>query len=159
MSVLSPDPKIIASNMQAAIDEHERNCARVEAPSAIRRTRVYVSGPLTTGMLTKNVTHACQVAMELLRRGYAVYLPHTNILWEIATPADDPYETWLAHDFEWVLACDVMLRLDGESSGGDREVALAVNRHKPVYRSLDTLVACESPRRPDETVQAARTAS
>jgi hypothetical protein len=110
-----------------------------------RRTRVYVSGPLTTGMLTANVRRALDAATALLERGFAVYVPHTNILWELVHPAS--YEDWITHDFEWVTACDVVLRLDGESHGGDREVALAVNRGITVHRSLDMLFACERPTR------------
>jgi hypothetical protein len=107
------------------------------------RTRVYISGPLTTGMLTGNVRTALDAAAELLRRGYAVYVPHANVLWEIVHP--ESYETWMQHDFEWVLACDVVLRLPGTSPGGDREVALAIEYGIPVYYSLDTLCAGTRP--------------
>lgn len=112
-----------------------------------RRTRVYVSGPLTKGMLTSNVHRALDAASELLRRGYAVYVPHTNVLWEIAhPPIDNPLEAeavWLAHDFEWVAACDVLLRLPGASPGADKEVELAHKLGIPVYYALEILLGNE----------------
>lgn len=116
-----------------------------------RRTRVYISGPLTTGMLTANVRRACAVADELLAHGYAVYVPHTNVLWEmISPPIDDftkAYEKWLSHDFQWVLACDAILRLEGKSHGADREVELAKSAGVHIYLSKEMLLACEKPTR------------
>lgn len=117
-----------------------------------RRTRVYISGPLTTGMLTANVKRAADVANDLLNRGYAVYLPHTNILWEmISPPIDDydaAYEKWLSHDFEWVRGCDVLLRIPGKSLGADRELEFAKNLGMHVYLTKEMLYACEPAVRP-----------
>ena len=123
----------------------EKNSVGTNPVTEYRRTRVYISGPLTTGMLTKNVRQAFDAATVLLERGYAVYVPHTNVLWEIVHPAT--YQTWLDHDFEWVVACDAVLRLPGASKGGDEEVELALRSKIPVYHSLDTLTACEQARR------------
>lgn len=128
----------------------ERYPGQLSEPE-MRRNRVYVSGPLTTGMLTANVRRATDAANELLDRGYAVYLPHTNVLWEmIAPPIDDyaaGYEKWLGHDFEWVRACDGVLRLPGESHGADREVEFAIAHGIPVFYSREELYAALATRR------------
>lgn len=98
---------------------------------------VYVSGPLTTGQLTKNVRDAAEYASALLDRGYAVYLPHTNVIWEIVRPAT--YEAWMQHDLLWVARCDVVFRFPGKSPGADREVVHATKLGIPVFFTLENL--------------------
>lgn len=109
------------------------------------RTRVYCAGPLTTGNTLVNVRNAICTATTLLKRGYAPYLPHLTALWEIASPKEFTYEDWMSLDCEWLGACDVLLRLPGESPGSDREVQLAMKMGIPVFLSLDTLTAVHPP--------------
>ena len=52
-----------------------------------------------------------------------------------------PYEDWLKYDFEWVEACDCVLRLPGESKGGDLEVEHAEKNGIKVFYSVDELVS------------------
>ena len=111
-----------------------------------RRTRVYCSGPLTTGNQFENVIRAVQSADVLRDRGYAVVLPHVTILWHLISPR--PYEDWLENDLEWVRASDCVYRMPGESAGADRESLFAQEHGIPVYYSLDTLFAAEPGRRP-----------
>lgn len=109
------------------------------------RTRVYVCGPLTTGNTLINVRNAIHTATLLLKRGYAPYLPHLTALWEIASPEEFTYEDWMSLDCEWLGACDVLLRLPGDSPGSDREVTLAMKMGISVFLSLDTLFAAHPP--------------
>ena len=101
---------------------------------------VYVAGPLTCGHLLNNVANALRVATILRRKGYGVYVPHANVMWEVAQPEADT-EVWLQHDFLWVRRCDCLFRLVGASPGADREVELAREYHIPVYYTLDSLYA------------------
>jgi hypothetical protein len=107
------------------------------------KTKVYISGPLTTGNLIDNVRQAAKVAGRLLDEGFAVYLPHVNIFWEMIHAA--PYEVWLDNDFAWLDVCDIFLRLPGVSNGADREQQRFIVRNgaSRVYLSLETLLACE----------------
>ena len=111
----------------------------------VRRTMVYVSGPMTTGMVTANIRKGCEYGSLLLRKGYAVSLPHVNILWEMIDPQD--YGTWLSHDFEHIRHVDCILRIPGESHGGDREVEWAAMIGKPVYFDVESLQLHEQPHR------------
>ena len=52
-----------------------------------------------------------------------------------------PYEDWIRLDKEWVLRCDYLLRLPGESNGADGEVQLAVKNNIPVFYSIMELTA------------------
>ena len=36
-------------------------------------------------------------------------------------------------DFEWIKSCDALLRIEGISSGADREVEFAKNNNIPVF--------------------------
>lgn len=114
----------------------------------LRRTRVYVAGPITSsGNLLLNVRHALHVGTTLLKRGYAPYVPHLTCFWEIAAPEAFTYEDWMTLDMEYLATCDVLLRLPGESKGADREVELAQSLGMPVYYTVDRLCACELDRR------------
>jgi len=112
----------------------------------LRRTRVYVAGPITSsGTMTLNIRRALHVGTTLLHRGFAPYIPHLTCFWEIVSPVEFTYADWMALDREFLGACDVMLRLDGFSKGAEEEEQVALNLGRPVYYSLDTLFACERP--------------
>lgn len=96
-------------------------------------THVYVAGPMnSSGRLMANVREACRIASILRREGFSVYLPHLNVLWELAE-GSEPDHFWLDNDFAWIGRSDALLRLEGESKGGDLEVAYAKGKGIPVY--------------------------
>lgn len=106
----------------------------------MRRTKVYVAGPITTsGNVFDNVHRGILAGDRLLRAGYAPYVPHLNCAWETVTGARD-YELWLRLDMDFLDVCDVLLRLPGDSRGADREVARAIERGIPVFYGIDLLV-------------------
>jgi hypothetical protein len=64
----------------------------------------------------------------------------------IATTDGNPEMThadWLGVDLPWVEVADAVLRLPGESSGADAEVAHARKNGVPVYDDVEELIACE----------------
>ncbi len=101
--------------------------------------KVYVAGPYTNGDVARNVSLAVQAGAFLLNAGFAPYVPHLSHFMHMHW--QQPYETWMRLDFEWVKSCDALLRLPGESSGADREVQLATELGLPIYTSLDDLIA------------------
>ncbi len=103
------------------------------------RERVYIAGPLTQGDREFNVGEALRVATVLLDAGFAPYVPHLTHYWDAAHPR--PYEAWMALDFEWLLACDYLLRLPGYSPGSDREEHMARSVGIPVYYEPAALIA------------------
>ena len=50
---------------------------------------------------------------------------------------------WYAWDIDWLKKCDAVLRLDGESTGADREVLLAGELNPPVFYTVDALLKAE----------------
>jgi hypothetical protein len=105
-----------------------------------RATQIYVAGPITSsGNLLLNVRRALYAGTDLLRKGYAPYVPHLTCYWEIVAPENFHYEDWLRLDIEYLSICDGLLRLDGESKGADREAAFAQEHGIPVFYTMKAL--------------------
>jgi hypothetical protein len=105
------------------------------------RLHVYVSGPFSSAPMG-NVLMAEKLATSLMDRGYAVFCPHTSYFWhDQISPRG--YEFWMAQCLAWVAKCDILYRMDGASSGADRECALAVELGVPIVRSLSELADIE----------------
>lgn len=104
--------------------------------------KVYIAGPYTKGDVAINVRNAFEAASGLADLGFAPFVPHSTHFWHMVFPR--PYEFWMQLDFQFLPCCDFLLRLPGESSGGDREVELAQSLRIPVYYSIEDLQAsCE----------------
>jgi nucleoside 2-deoxyribosyltransferase len=99
-----------------------------------RPIRVYIAGPLTVGDPLENAIKAMEVGALCKAAGLAPYVPHLSHFWNEHFP--DEYEGWMELDFAWLGACDVLLRLPGESPGAEREVKQALAMGIPVYSSL-----------------------
>ena len=99
--------------------------------------RVYIASPYTIGNVLENVTAQIKVAHELMNLGFAPYLPLLCHFQHTLAPR--PYEDWMKQDLEWLTACDVLLRLPGESKGADQEVKFAQEKGIPVRYSLEEL--------------------
>lgn len=99
--------------------------------------KVYIASPYTKGDTALNVKLQLDTFDILMDKGYLPFAPLYSHFQHMAHPR--PYEDWLNYDLEWVLVCDCVLRLDGESSGADREVAHAKKHGIPVYYSLEEL--------------------
>jgi hypothetical protein len=106
------------------------------------RRKVFVSGPYSKGHVLDNVRDAIDAANRLWAAGFAPFVPHLNLVWHLVSPK--PYEEWLDIDAEWLPACGLLVRLPGESSGADKEVALAESMGIPVYYGVEQLLAMES---------------
>lgn len=90
-----------------------------------------------------NIQRAEAAAFELAKAGFAPYVPHS-----LARNAESwkiPHSVWLSIDEPWVRAADVLLRLPGDSIGGDMEVSWADEEGIPVYWSIEALLAGMAP--------------
>lgn len=113
----------------------------------VRKKVVYVAGPYTKPDPGANVNTAILYADALLDRGVVPLVPHLTHLWHLVSPK--PYEAWLSIDFDYLLRCDALVRMPGESPGADREVLFALANKIKVFeidpdenitRQLDLLV-------------------
>ncbi|HEU4883287.1 MAG TPA: DUF4406 domain-containing protein [Longimicrobium sp.] len=99
------------------------------------RAKIYIAGPYTKGDVAVNVRTAFEAANTLANLGFAPFVPHSTHFWHMMFPR--PYEFWLALDNEFLPLCDAVLRLEGESSGADKEVMLANEKKIPVFYKID----------------------
>lgn len=96
--------------------------------------RVYVAGPLTTGNWYENVRTAVLAADRVQSAGHTAFVPHISGTWELICPHD--YDWWMKWCLSWVEACDVLLRLPGDSHGADIEVAHALEHGLRVFNGF-----------------------
>ncbi len=101
------------------------------------RPWVYVAAPYTKGDVVENVRAAVLAGQALWERGYFPYIPHLTHFQHMICP--QPYEHWLEFDLYPLLKCDILLRLPGESSGADKEVAVADEHLIEVVYGIDEL--------------------
>jgi len=102
-----------------------------------RMIAVYIASPYTKGDVAVNVKKQIDCYDQLMNLGFAPFAPLYSHFQHMAHP--HPYEDWIRVDREWVLRCDCLLRLPGESSGADEEVKLARDNRIPVFHSITEL--------------------
>lgn len=98
---------------------------------------VYIASPYTKGDVAVNVKTQLDCADVLMDLGYAPFAPLYSHFQHMAHPRH--YQDWIKVDLEWVLRCDCLLRLQGESSGADGEVKFALQNNIPVFFGIDEL--------------------
>lgn len=122
---------------------------------------IYIAGPIRKGCIWGNVAQADDAMLDLMKAGYSVINPMLSC-WAGAARAkldaggphcqSSPHplahgqfrelgaDPWLTMDLELVKRSDAVLRLPGESSGADGEVAHA-NKHKiPVMYTVQEVI-------------------
>ncbi len=98
----------------------------------IPKPRVYVAGPIAgSGDKVTNLRNAIKAAEMVREAGAIPFVPHLFLQWEMISPQH--YEYWMEMDFTWIRQCHALVRIDGESPGADREVALCKELCIPVY--------------------------
>lgn len=112
--------------------------------------RVYIAGPISKGDMLKNIQQSDAAFVALVSAGFAPLNPMWSVFaggiyrtwdkdgWHYVAEASAvgslnlTHEQWLGIDLPWVKVADGVLRLPGESTGADREVAHAINNAIPV---------------------------
>ena len=101
------------------------------------RVAVYIASPYTLGDVGANVAVSFRVADILLELGFLPYPPLWTHFWHILSPKS--YDEWMEMDKEWILRCDVIFRVIGESRGADQEVKFAYENGMPVFFAFEDL--------------------
>jgi len=104
---------------------------------------VYIASPYAKGDQATNVKRQIDTAHILMDKGFCPIAPLLSHFLQMARPRGE--EEWMQIDFEIVRRVDVLLRLPGDSSGADREVALAKELGIPVVGSIGELLDKVSP--------------
>lgn len=105
------------------------------------RPLVYIAGPYTRPDPVSNTHRTIMAAEDLHDSGLVTcVVPHTTLLWHAIAPHDD-VEHWYEYDLAVLKRCDALLRLPGDSSGADNEVAFAEEHGVPVFHDRDHLLS------------------
>jgi len=107
-----------------------------------KRPVVYIASAYTKGDVAINVRKSFIAADKLAKLGYLPFPPLFTHFWHFLVP--HAYEFWIGMDLEWILHCDCLLRLPGESSGADKEVKFAIQNNIPVYYSIQELISANA---------------
>ena len=100
------------------------------------KQHIYIAGPMTKGNMSTNILVAISAADELMAADEVPFVPHISFFWAMCNGDRWSYEKWLEYDHYWVTTAKAIIRLPGESSGGDQEVRWARRHGVPVYNSV-----------------------
>ncbi|MGP8217341.1 MAG: DUF4406 domain-containing protein [Bacteroidia bacterium] len=95
------------------------------------KAKIYIAGPYSKGDIVNNVRNVFEAANKLADLGFDPYVPHSAHFWRLLFP--HPCKFWLKLDKEFLLCCDAVLRLEGESKGADKEVEKWLRNHQKNY--------------------------
>lgn len=99
--------------------------------------KVYIASPYTLGDIGVNVKKQHDAFNALIHLGYNPHAPLLLHYQHIHHPLG--YQDCIDYTMSWLVVCDVVLRLPGESSGADGEVKRAIELGLPVYYDLKDL--------------------
>ena len=108
-------------------------------PNIGHNLKVYIAGPYTKGIIEDNVNNAILTAELISQYGFTPFIPHLTHYWELLIHHE--YDFWIKQDLEWLSACDILLRIEGESAGADAEVQIAKEIGMPVFFSPRNMIA------------------
>lgn len=100
--------------------------------------KVYIASPYTKGDVAVNVKRQIDCAEELMNLGFLTFVPLYFHFQHMAHPR--PYDYWTKVDLEWIRVCNVVLRLEGESEGADKEVEFAKSIGVEVVYNIEELI-------------------
>jgi hypothetical protein len=102
----------------------------------MNKNLVYISSPYT-GDEQANTDFQIDTAENLRNLGFLPYWPLCTHYWNLKY--SHSWEYWMEQDLEWIVRCDIVLRLGGKSRGADMEVAVAKRLDIPVVYSIEEL--------------------
>lgn len=111
--------------------------------------RVYIAGAISSDKLEKGISNLRKgilMGAELLKLGYAPFVPHLDFLYNLVQDDSFPVETYYQYDLEWLSVCNMMLVLpDSENSKGvQAEIEFAKQNNIPIFYSLNELLLDEN---------------
>ena len=99
--------------------------------------KVYIASPYTKGDPAANVRAQIDAAHEIMDARMFPFAPLMAHFHHLVHPRS--WGDWMKIDIVWLMSCDCVLRLPGESQGADYEVQVALGREMPVYYSIEEL--------------------
>jgi hypothetical protein len=104
----------------------------------MKKLKIYIASPYSIGDKEQNVMRQIEAMSELMDHGLIPFAPLLAHYVDIVHPK--PYTIWLQYCMRWVMTCDILLRLPGESEGADMEEVTALVNNMPVFYSIEELL-------------------
>lgn len=95
--------------------------------------RVYISGPISIGNKFRNCMTAMEIGDKILEMGMVPFIPHLNQFYNAISPKTT--EQWMSWDLAWLLCCDALFKIQGESVGSDLDEKFAKENNILIYVS------------------------
>ena len=105
--------------------------------SHVNRPLCYVAGPYIHPDPVENTHLTIQIAETLEANGLTAFVPHLTLLWHLVSPHEPDH--WYDYDLAILARCDCLLRIPGQSTGADNEVAFAEHHEISVFYETDKL--------------------
>ena len=112
--------------------------------------RVYVAGAMSADNILEmlqNIHDGIKLGSELLKNGYAPFVPHFDIFFKIQNGVDFqvPMQYYYDYTMQWLEASDIMLVCPNykNSVGTKAEIARAEELGIPVYYNIEDLLENE----------------
>ena len=114
----------------------------------MRRTVVYIMCPMRKGDWDENVRKSIDAAERLRRKGYSIILPSLSWLWSVRYQVK--FDDWMEMDYGLIAVSDCVLRVPGESEGGDLELDYAVRQDITIFLTELELMSDMPTEQPDD---------
>jgi Domain of unknown function (DUF4406) len=98
---------------------------------------IYVAGPYSSDSkegVYANVCKATEIGAELMKFGYAVYIPHHSYYTDLYLM--ETADFWYNYDYLWLDKCDALYYI-GSSRGADAELEYAGARGIQILYNMD----------------------
>jgi len=107
--------------------------------------RVYVASAISAENLEKglgNLRKGILAGVELLKRGYAPYIPHLDYQFNLIQDEHIDVDLYYSYDLEWLSVCECMLVLPNweNSRGVKAEIEFAKENNIPIYYNIEDIV-------------------
>ena len=107
--------------------------------------RIYVAGAISNPILEKGLTNIRKgiiKGVELLKLGYAPYIPHLDYQFNLMQDDHIDVELYYRYDLEWLSVCEAVLVVEGweESKGVKAELEFAKKHNIPIYYNVKDLL-------------------
>jgi len=100
----------------------------------MEKAKIYISSPYSVGDIEASVERQIATASLLIEAGCNPYVPILNRFIYLRWKKNE--EVLLSLNFKWLIACDAVYRLQGNSTIADREVEIAKSKKIPVLYSM-----------------------
>lgn len=119
--------------------------------------KVYVAGAISANNLEgglRNLRQGILMGAELLKAGFAPFVPHLDFQYCLVQDERIPVETFYEYDLEWLKVCDYILVLPNSenSKGVKEEIETAERLGIKIFTSVVELMQYECIRYNNEVI-------